>query len=110
MRREILQCSPYLAMVVVMIVFVVTAVVIVVVIVVIVPVTVVDNNVMPGPHPSLCSRSLPSLLSRCFLRHHWRCLRCLMAAASTVNAVSVSMAAAITSRHGHDLLLRKSLF
>jgi hypothetical protein len=77
-----------------MIVFVVTAAVVVVVIVVVVPVAVVDNNVMPGPRRSLCSQSLPSLLFRCFLRRHWRCLRRPMAAVSPVDAVSVSAAAA----------------
>jgi hypothetical protein len=46
-----------------MIVFVVTAAVVVFMIEVIVPVTVVNNNAMPGPRRSLCCRLLPSLLS-----------------------------------------------
>ncbi len=80
--------------VIVMIVFVVTAAIVVVVIIVIVPVAVVDNNAMPSPCRSLCCRSLPSLLSQCFLGCHWRCLRHPTAAASAVDAVSVSAAAA----------------
>ena len=40
---------------------------VVVVILVVVPVAIVDNDAMPGPRRSLRRRSLPSLLSRCFL-------------------------------------------
>ena len=40
---------------------------VVVMIVVVVPVAIVDNNRMPGLCQSLRCRSLPSLLSRCFL-------------------------------------------
>jgi hypothetical protein len=83
-----------LARVVIMIVFVVTAAVIIIVIVVVVPVAVVDNNMMPGLRYSLCSWLLPSLLSRYFLQRHWRCLCRPTAAASAVDAVSVSAAAA----------------
>ncbi len=47
------------------------------------------HNAMHGPHCSLCFRSLPSLLSRCFHRHHCRwCLRCPAAAASNVDVAS----------------------
>ncbi len=89
-----------------------------VVIVVVKLVAVVDNNAMPGPRRSLHHQSLPSLLS-CFLCHHCWCLCHSTAAAFAVNAaaafavntVSVSVAAdTLTCRHGHDLLLHKSLF
>ncbi len=77
-----------------MIVSVVTAAVVVVLIEVVVPVAIVNNDAMPSPSCSLCRRSLPSLLSRCFLRRHWQCLLRPTAAASAVDAVSVSAAAA----------------
>ncbi len=66
----------------------------VIVIEVIVPVAIIDNNTMPGPRRSLHCRSLPSLLSQCFLRRHWRCLHRPTAAASAINVFSVSAAAA----------------
>jgi hypothetical protein len=78
----------------VMIVIVVTAAIVIVVIIVIVPVALVNNDAMPSPRCSLCCRSLPSLLSRFFLRRHCRCIRRPTATASAVNAVSVSAAAA----------------
>ncbi len=56
--------------VVVMIVFVITAAVVIIVIEVVVPVAVVNNDAMPSPRCSLRRRSLPSLLSQCFLQHH----------------------------------------
>jgi hypothetical protein len=53
------------------------------VIVDIAPVAIFIDNTMPGPHYSLCCRSLPSLPSHCILRHHCcRCLRRPAAAAS----------------------------
>jgi hypothetical protein len=80
--------------VVIMIVIVVTAAVVIVMIVIIVPATVLNNDVMPGPCRSFHCRSLSSLLSQCFLHRHCRCLRRPTATASTIDAVSVSTAAA----------------
>jgi hypothetical protein len=92
-RRRRLTADP-LPTVVVMIVIIVTVAIVVVVIVIVVPVAAINNDAMPGPRCSLCCQSLPSLLSRCFLRRHCRCLRCPTASASAVDVVSVSAAAA----------------
>ncbi len=77
-----------------MIFFVVTVAVVVLVIIIAVSVAVVDNNVVPHPRCSLRCRSLPSMLSRCFLRHHCRCLHRPAAAPSAINVVAFSAAAA----------------
>jgi hypothetical protein len=51
-----------------------------------------DYDVMPGQCHSLHCNLLPSLLSRCFFRHHCRwCLQCPVAAAFTINGTSVSL-------------------
>jgi hypothetical protein len=96
-----------------MIVFVVN---VVVVIVVVVPVAIVDNDVMPGLRRSLCRRSLLSLLSQCFLVGVSAAQRRPLFPPSMWPLLSLSMRSLfprllpLTSRHGHDLLLRKSLF
>jgi hypothetical protein len=106
-RRYGLTADP-LPTVVVMIVVVVTVAAVVVVIVVIVPVAVVDNNVKPGPRCSLRRQLSLSLLFRCFLRRHCRCLRGPLLPPSMWSLFLQLLP--LTSRHGHDLLLRKSLF
>jgi hypothetical protein len=107
---SIATAAPHVT-VVVMIVFVITAAVAVVVIIVPVPVAIVNNNVMPGPHRSLCSQLLLSLF-------------CPDVSSNATGGVSaarrpllpLSMQSLfpwllpLTSHHGHDLLLCKSLF
>ena len=102
-----------------MIVVVVNVVVVnvVVVILVVVPVAIVDNDAMPGPRRSLRRRSLPSLLSRCFLSGVSAGRQRPLLPPSMWPLLPPSMRSLfprlppLTSRHGHDLLLlRKSLF
>ncbi len=87
-----------------------------IVIVVVVPVTIVDNDAMPGPRRSLCRQSLPSLLSRCFLAGVSVARRRPLLPPSMWPLLPPSMRflfprlLPLTSRHGHDLLLQKSLF
>jgi hypothetical protein len=79
-----------------------SVVTVLVAIVIVKPVVVVNNDAMPGPRRSLHCRSLPSLFS-CFLHCHCWCLCHLTvadsaidaAAASAIDTVSVSAAAAI---------------
>ena len=65
---------------------VVTVAVVVVLIVIAILVAAVDNDAVPGLRRILRRRSSSSLLSRCFLRRHCRCLR--------LDVVAVSAAAA----------------
>jgi hypothetical protein len=93
-----------LATVIVMIVFAVTAAVVVVVIVVVVPVPVVDNNVMPGPRP--CRHCCPDVSSDAtggVSTTRWPLLPLSLRSL-------FPRLLPLTSRNGHDLLLRKSLF
>jgi hypothetical protein len=56
---------------------------------------IVNDNAVPGPpRRSLCRWSSPSLLSRCFLHRHCHCLHRPTAAASAINVVAISPAAA----------------
>jgi hypothetical protein len=97
-------------MVVAMIVFVITAAIIVVVIEVVVPVAIVDNDAMPGPRRSLCCRLLPSLLSRCFLDATDGVSAARHPLLPPLMQSLFPRLLPLTSHHGHDLLLCKSLF
>jgi hypothetical protein len=70
-----------------------------------VPVAVVDNDAVSGPRHSFCHRSLPSLLSRCAVVSTAR--RQLLRPSMWSLFPQLLP---LTCRHGHDLLLRKSLF
>ncbi len=89
---------------------------VIIVILVVVPVVIVDNDAMPGPCRSLCRRSLPSLLSRCFLAGVSAAQRRPLLPPSMWPLLPLPMRSLfpqllpLTSRHGHDLLLQKNLF
>jgi hypothetical protein len=87
-----------------------------VVIVVVVPVAIVDNEAMPGPRQSLRRWSLPSLLFQCFLAAVSATRQRPLLPPLTWLLLLPSMRSLfpwlllLTSCHGHDLLLPKSLF